>query len=59
MEIKSNNPKLKQKQLTEELSLFDSVLKRYRNDIKMQCLYRSLPTNHKRSHMPSNDAKIP
>ena len=40
MEMKSNNPKLTQKQIAKGLGYSDSTLKRYRNDINMQSPYR-------------------
>ena len=40
MEMKSNNPKLTQKEIAKELGYSDSTLKRYRNDINMQSPYR-------------------
>ena len=40
MEMKSNNPKFTQKQISKELGFSDSTLKRYRNDINMQSPYR-------------------
>ena len=40
-EVKSINPKLTQKQIAEDLVYFDSTLKRYRNDRKMQSPYES------------------
>ena len=40
MEMKSNNPKLTQKQICKELGFSDSTVKRYRNDIKMASPYR-------------------
>ena len=57
MEMKSNNPKLTQKQIAKGLGYSDSTLKRYRNDINMQSPYRY--NEPKRPQMTSNDPKRP
>ena len=57
MEMKSNNPKLTQKQICKELGFSDSTVKRYRNDIKMPSPYRI--DGLKRTQMSSNDPKRP
>ena len=57
MEIKSINPKKKQKEIAKELGYSTSTLQRYRNDIKMQSHYKS--NNRKRSSKTSNDLKRP
>ena len=35
MEIRSNNPKMKQSQICKQLGTSDSTIKRYRDDIQM------------------------
>ena len=40
MEVKFNNPKLTQKQISKQLGFSDSTIKRYRDDIKMDSPYR-------------------
>ena len=39
MEIRSNNPKMTQKQICNQLGTSDSTIKRYRNDINMDSPY--------------------
>ena len=39
MEVKSNNPKLTQKQISNRLGFSDSTIKRYRDDINMDSPY--------------------
>ena len=55
MEFKSNNPKLGQDQIVKELSFSDSTLERYRNDIKVQSLYKW--NAFKRTQKTSDDLK--
>ena len=40
MEIKSNEPKLTQKQISSQLGYSDSTIKRYRDDIQMDSPYK-------------------
>ena len=40
MEIRSNNPRMTQKQICNQLGTSDSTIKRYRNDINMDSPYR-------------------
>ena len=40
MEIKSNEPKLTEKQIFNQLGYSDSTIKRYRDDISMESLYQ-------------------
>ena len=42
-----NNPRLTQKQICKQLGFSDSTIKRYRDDIKMDSLYRR--NNHKKN----------
>ena len=46
MEIRSNNPRMTQKQICNQLGTFDSTIKRYRNDINMDSPYNR--NNYKR-----------
>ena len=39
MDIRSNNPRMTQKQICNQLGFSDSTIKRYRGDIKMDCPY--------------------
>ena len=39
MEIKSNEPRLTPKQTSKQLGYSDSTIKRYRDDINMDCPY--------------------
>ena len=55
MEIKSFNPKVKQKEIAKELGYSSSILQRYRYDIKMQSPYKS--SNPKRTPKTLNDLK--
>ena len=51
MEIKSNNPRLKQSEIVKLLELSSSTIQRYRKEINMLSLYRIPPsskTNHTR-----------
>ena len=41
MEIRSNNPRMTQKQICNQLGTSDSTIKRYRNDINLDSPYRS------------------
>ena len=40
MEIKSNEPKLTQKYICNQFGFSDKTIKRYRDDINMDCLYK-------------------
>ena len=40
MEIKSNEPKLRQTQILNQLGFFDSTVKRYRDDINLNSPYK-------------------
>ena len=57
VEVKSNNPKLKQSEITEELEIASSTIQRYRREINMLSNY-SLPpasnTNHTRKQNTPN-----
>ena len=46
MEIRSNNPRMTQKQICNQLGTSDSTIKRYRNDINMDSPYNR--NNYKR-----------
>ena len=46
MEIRSNNPRMTQKQICNQLTISDSTIKRYRNDINMDSPYNR--NNYKR-----------
>ena len=39
LEIKSNEPKITQKQTSDQLKFSDSTIKRYKDDIQMDSLY--------------------
>ena len=48
MEEKYNNPKLTQKEICNQLGCSDRVIRRYRNDIKMDSPYRNNINNKKK-----------
>ena len=55
MRIKYENPKLKQSQISNQLSYSTSTSQRYRNDINMLSPYRIYPDNtNKRTKKASN-----
>ena len=56
-EIKSNNPRMKQNEITKDLGYSSSTLQRQRLDIKLQSPYKS--NNPKKCPMTSNDLKRP
>ena len=56
-EVKTINPKMKQKEVSNELGFSNSTLQRFRLDTKMQNPYKS--NNPKKRHMTSNDLKKP
>ena len=73
MNIKYQNPKLTQSEISSQLNMSSSTIKRYRNDINMLSPYRINPNNTKkrskkvkidnndepkRPQMTSNDLKI-
>ena len=72
MEIKSNNPKLKQSEIAKELEISTSTVQRYRREINMLSPFRIPPsskTNHTRKQkiintnldgfkVTSNDLKV-
>ena len=73
MNIKYQNPKLTQSEISSQLNMSSSTIKRYRNDINMLSPYRINPNNvkkqqkkakidnngePKRAQMTSNDLKI-
>ena len=70
MEIKSNNPRLKQSEIAKLLELSSSTIQRYRREINMLSPYRikSSETNEKKQKVPgtsfddvnvaSNDLKV-
>ena len=53
MEIRSNNPRLTQKQICNQLGTSDSTIKRYRNDINMHSPY------NRNSHKKKKPKKTP
>ena len=56
MELKSVNPKLKQKEIAKELGYSSSALQRYRNDIKMQIfINQTIPKDLLRLQMTSKN----
>ena len=56
MEIKSNNPKLKQSEIAKELAISTSTSQRYRRKINMHSPYRipQSSDNHKKKQNTSN-----
>ena len=73
MNIKYQNPKMTQSQISSQLNMSSSTIKRYRNDINMLSPYRISPNNvkkrskkakidnndePKRPQMTSNDLKL-
>ena len=56
MQLKAERPSLKQDQISKELGVSSSTVKRYRNDIDMSSPYRS-NNNRKRARLTSNDPK--
>ena len=48
MNIKYQNPKMSQSQISSQLNMSPSTIQRYRNDIKMISPYRINPTNVKK-----------
>ena len=48
MRVKYENPKMKQSEIANELSMSSSTLQRYRNDINMLSPYRTNPNNVKK-----------
>ena len=48
MNIKYQNPKMTQSQISSQLNMFPSTIKRYRNDINMLSPYRISPNNVKK-----------
>ena len=54
MEIRSNNPKMTQKQICKELGTSDSTIKRYRDDIKMNSPYNRSNNKKKKPKQVSN-----
>ena len=55
MEVKHENPKLKQSEIANQLGISSSTVQRYRNDINMLSPYRISPDNTKKR---SKKAKI-
>ena len=55
MNIKYQNPKMTQSEISSQLNMSSSTIKRYRNDIKMLSPYRINPNNTKKR---SKKAKI-
>ena len=49
MNIKYQNPKMKQSETANNLNISSSTLQRYRNDINMLSPYRSNPNNNKKT----------
>ena len=55
MSLKYKNPRMKQSQIANQISLSTTTLQRYRNDIKMLSPYRINPNNtNKRTKKASN-----
>ena len=48
MNIKYQNPKMTQSEISSQLNMSSSTIKRYRNDIKMLSPYRISPNNVKK-----------
>ena len=56
MNIKYQNPKMTQSEISSQLNMSSSTIKRYRNDINMLSPYRISPNNaKKRQKRPKND----
>ena len=56
MNIKYQNPKMTQSEISSQLNMSSSTIKRYRNDINMLSPYRNNPNNvKKRSKKPKID----
>ena len=57
--VKYGNPKMKQSQIANQISLSTSTLQRYRNDLNMLSPYRINPNNiNKRTKETSNASSI-
>ena len=56
--IKSDNPKLTEKQTANELGCSDSTLELYGNDLKLKCSYKSSNEGSKRTQMTSKELVI-
>ena len=54
MEIKSNEPKLTQKQICNQLGYSDSTIKRYRDDISMDSPYKRYNYKKKTTKQKTN-----
>ena len=57
MQLKAERPSLKQDQISKELGVSSSTVKRYRNDINMSSPYRSNNSGRKRPRLTPNDPK--
>ena len=55
MEIRSNNPRMTEKQICNQLGTSDSTIKRYRNDINMDSPYNR---NNYRKRKPKKSTDI-
>ena len=55
LRVKYENPKMRQSEIANQLGMFSSTPKKYRNDINMLSLYRINPNNtNKRTRKVSN-----
>ena len=50
MNLKYQNPKMTQSEISSQLNISSSTIQRYRNDINMQSPYRINPNNVKKTH---------
>ena len=57
MRIKSDNPKMMQKEIAKELGYSDSTLSRHRKDIDMTSPYKSTNSHHKNKQDCQNTSK--
>ena len=57
MEIKSNNPKMTQKEISTEIGLSDHTVSRMRKDINMTSPYKSSNPRHKNDKIRQNPPK--
>ena len=58
MQIKFENPRLKQSEIAERIGCSSSSLQRYRNDINMLSPYRIQPNNTKKRTKKGSNANI-
>ena len=57
MEVKSNNPKMTQKEISTEIGLSDRTVSRFRKDINMTSPYKSTNPRHKNDKIRHVDAE--